>query len=688
MDLFKLSAKLTLDSSEYSKGLSNSEKTTKSFADKLSAKTVAIGTMMGKFAASAVEKTASVIKQTIGDSVKAYANYEQLVGGIDTLFANGGKSFQEYFQKNKLGTKLSEEAQQKAYYAFLAREKARDKVLENAGTAYKRAGMDMNTYMETVTGFSAGLIKSLKGDTTKAAEVADMAIVDMADNANKMGTPIESIQNAYQGFAKGNFTMLDNLKLGYGGTRTEMQKLLKDATKIQKSNGKNVKYNINNLADIYEAIHVIQTEMGITGTTAAEADKTISGSIASMKAAWTNLLIAFGDPNADIGAKIDELMDSVRTVAKNLKPVLGRVLTNVWEGLKAAALSLPGLVFGKTEDGKVNWPTWETVKEAANTAWEAIKAKALQLGGLVFGTKEDGSVNWPDPNKLLADFNVWWEDTARPAIEGAAVWVLKAFGVPTETAEQLGAIVTGWWDGVKEYITGLLNWALNLPSAPHDAGQQLHDIIVGWWGSVVDTAQSLLKWVIGIPGMKDSDGKTTGVLIKVWWDQNVVPKLKDALNFTLGLFGLPSVTDMVDRIKGWWELVKKGVGDLVLNIIPNILGLPTGDPGSGDGSGVHDSGFSSHGGGGHGFAKGLWDVPYNGYVAKLHRGEMILNTSRARDYREGGTGDMSAILEQFVAAVREGMDGATVRSFLNGKDVTDDVSRNTTRILKARRFAT
>ena len=227
-----------------------------------------------------------IVADTIADSIKAYADYEQLVGGVETLFKDSADMVQAY-----------------------------------AKQAYKNQGMSANAYMETVTGFSASLLQSLGGDTEKAARIADMAITDMSDNANKMGTSIESIQYAYQGFAKQNYTMLDNLKPGYGGTRSEMERLLKDAEALT-----GIHYDISNLSDVYEAIHAIQTEMGITGTTAQEAATTIQGSFLSMKAAWDNLLVALADPNADFSAIFGQMVDSASTLLANAIPILGNLL--------------------------------------------------------------------------------------------------------------------------------------------------------------------------------------------------------------------------------------------------------------------------------------------------------------------------------------------------------------------------
>lgn len=218
--------------------------------------------------------------------INAYADYEQLVGGVETLFKDSADTIQTY-----------------------------------ADNAYKTAGLSANEYMETVTSFSASLLQSLDGDTEKAAAAADLAITDMADNANKMGTAMESIQYAYQGFAKQNYTMLDNLKLGYGGTKEEMQRLLADAEKLS-----GVKYDLSSYADIVEAIHVIQTEMGITGTTAKEASTTIQGSVASMKAAWANLMVGMADDTQNFDMLLSNFIESIGTVADNLLPRIGVVI--------------------------------------------------------------------------------------------------------------------------------------------------------------------------------------------------------------------------------------------------------------------------------------------------------------------------------------------------------------------------
>ena len=224
-------------------------------------------------------------------AIESYANYEQLIGGVETLFKDSSGIVENY-----------------------------------ANNAYKTAGLSANEYMETVTSFSASLLQSLNGDTKKTAEISDMAITDMSDNANKMGTSMEMIQNAYQGFAKQNYTMLDNLKLGYGGTKGEMERLLADAMAIS-----GVEYDINSLNDVYTAIHIIQENLGIAGTTTKEASTTIQGSISSMQSAWSNLLTGIADEDADFSGLINNFVDSVLTVGDNLLPRIQQTITGMGE---------------------------------------------------------------------------------------------------------------------------------------------------------------------------------------------------------------------------------------------------------------------------------------------------------------------------------------------------------------------
>lgn len=287
--------------------------------------------VLADLASSAIQAALSGLKQLGGavidvgrQAIESYADYEQLVGGVETLFGAGGQTIEEYAAS--VGKTVDEI---RGEYNQLTQAQAT--VMTNASEAYRTVGMSANEYMENVTSFSAALVSSLGGDTVQAAISADQALQDIADNANKMGSDIDSITQAYQGFARGQYTLLDNLKLGYGGTKEEMERLLADATAFS-----GVEYDINNLSDVYDAIHVIQTEMGITGTTAREAASTISGSTQMMSAAWQNLLTGIADDNADFDGLINNFIESVMTVADNLLP---RIQTTI-EGMGELASSL------------------------------------------------------------------------------------------------------------------------------------------------------------------------------------------------------------------------------------------------------------------------------------------------------------------------------------------------------------
>lgn len=273
------------------------------------------------------------------ESFDSFANYEQLIGGVETLFKDSAGKVENY-----------------------------------ANNAYKTAGLSANEYMDTVTSFSASLLQSLKNDTSKSADVADMAITDMADNANKMGTDMSMIQSAYQGFAKQNYTMLDNLKLGYGGTKSEMERLLSDAQKIS-----GVKYDISNLSDVYNAIHVIQGELGVTGTTAKEASSTIQGSISAMKSSWQNFLTGLVS-GQDMNGLIDNLVESVSTVMDNVLPTIYTIV----ESLLAFVPKLIDKLIAKAPDFvQLISYTIELVIAGLQENFPSIKKSIIQIIQLV-----------------------------------------------------------------------------------------------------------------------------------------------------------------------------------------------------------------------------------------------------------------------------------------------------------------
>ena len=304
MNLLDLFVKISVDTSEVDKNLGDTKEKALSFGDVLKAN------IAGQAIVAGVKAVAGAVKNIGEAAIQSYGEYEQLVGGVETLFKSSA-----------------------------------DTVMQYAANAYKTAGMSANEYMDTVTSFSASLLQSLGGDTDKAAQKADQAITDMADNANKMGTGMEMIQNAYQGFAKQNYTMLDNLKLGYGGTKEEMERLLADAEKLSGQ-----KFDISSYSDIVDAIHVVQTEMGITGTTAAEAASTIEGSGGSAKAAWANLITGIADDNADLDTLIGNFVSSVETAAGNIIPRVSAILGGISQLVTSASTTIIPMVITTITD--------------------------------------------------------------------------------------------------------------------------------------------------------------------------------------------------------------------------------------------------------------------------------------------------------------------------------------------------
>lgn len=316
LELFKLFGSIGLKGvEETKKGIKDTANTAKEESSKIEKavnKTGEIASKVGKAAIIGATAAATAIGTITKFVIQHYAEYEQLAGGVETLFGAQGLSLKKYAQS--IGQTVE---QARGKYNQLIQ--AQTEVMNNAKVAYKTAGMSANDYMNTITSFAAALKQSTANET-EAAKVANQTVIDMADNANKMGTNMEDIQNAYQGFSKQNYTMLDNLKLGYGGTKSEMERLLQNAEKLT-----GVHYDINNLSDVYNAIHEIQKNLGITGTTAKEAATTIDGAMKMTKASWDNLLTGLADPKQAVGPLISEFTTSLGTLAKNVTPKIKEV---------------------------------------------------------------------------------------------------------------------------------------------------------------------------------------------------------------------------------------------------------------------------------------------------------------------------------------------------------------------------
>ena len=572
MDVFDLVAKIRLDSSEYEQGVGKAKGT---FSNLASGVKTGL-TTVAKVGAAAVTAGVAGVTALTKMGVEGYAQYEQLVGGVETLF------------KDSQGA-----------------------VMKYAENAYKTAGMSANQYMETVTSFSASLIQSLDGDTAKAAEVGNMAITDMSDNANKMGTSIEMIQNAYNGFAKGNFTMLDNLKLGYGGTKEEMERLIKDANKVKVANGEMADLSIDSFADVSEAIHIMQTEMGITGTTSREAASTIEGSISMMKGAWQNLVVGMADENANMEVLIDDFVESVATAAKNLLPrieqtlkgiadlitalapviaeALPQLIENVLPALLSAGVSLvtavvkgvitalPALytalldavkvilveVFGVSETKAGEFA------ESINSFFKKIKdgfvalVKSAQTEGTFLNKVWTGL---KDTAKVFCDFCVaLWE-----ALSAAFEWCVKQ--INTE-----GTLLNTIWKNIQTSITTAIDVIKGVIKT-------FTAILKGDWSGAWNACKDTVKSVFG--GIKDIVGNAVTWLKNAFKFKWELPKLKlPHISVTGGVapYGIGGKGSLPKFSIEWY---KKAYDNAMILSRPTIFGYSNGKfLGGGDGNG-------------------------------------------------------------------------------------------------------
>lgn len=497
MTLQELVVKITGDTS----GLEKS-------ASKASSIAGSIGKTVGKGLAVASAAAATATVALVKSAVESYASYEQLIGGVETLFKDSAGVVEQY-----------------------------------ANNAYKTAGMSANQYMETVTSFSASLLQSLGGDTEAAAKKADLAITDMADNANKMGSSMESVENAYKGFAKQNYTMLDNLKLGYGGTKAEMERLLADAEKLS-----GVKYDISSYSDIIDAIHVVQTEMGITGTTAKEASSTIEGSLNSMKAAWANVVTGIADENADFDTLISNLVDSVGTFADNIIPRITQALKGVGTLIEklapVIAEQLPVMI------QEILPPLLDAV---AGLVGSLIQALPDLISTIITAISDFiNSDSLPTLIQALIDGILGLVDAIvenLPLLIDAGIQLIIALGegliealpqIIEKLPEIIDGIITGLIDNIDAIIEAgvqlLVAIVSNLPAIIAGIVKAIPKIIKAIFKAIVSGAKEMLKagkeLVKGLwQGLKDSIG---------WIKDKITGWVGNVLGFIKGLFGIHS----------------------------------------------------------------------------------------------------------------------------------------------------
>lgn len=454
-----------------------------------------------KAATAAVATIGTALAGIVTSAVSNYAEYEQLVGGVEKLFGDSASTVMKYAQD-----------------------------------AYKNAGVSANDYMTQITSFSASLISSLGGDTAAAAEIGNMAVQDMSDNANVFGSNIQDIQNAYQGFAKQNYTMLDNLKLGYGGTKTEMMRLIDDANKILETMGKTGDLTITEFGDVITAIHLVQEEMKITGTTANEAEGTISGSITMMKTSWENLMTGLADSNADIPTLVQNVLSSATSVLENVIPIAKEVIKQLPAAISEISPEAGAALQSIIDFAEENFPK---VKEALSDALTVIKD--------IF--------NWVKENEGVL--------TAAAAAIGVVTAAVVAYNaVAAIKAAMAAAEVTTVWGLVAAYAAHAV--AVIAAIAPYVAVVAAIAAVIAiivlcvkHWDDIKEAAGKAWEWIkekvsAGVEKVKESVS-------------NMVDKVKEYF----GNMG-DNISKLMDKIKTWlsekWEAVKKGVVEKVTGL--------------------------------------------------------------------------------------------------------------------------
>uniref|UniRef100_UPI004027DDA7 phage tail protein n=1 Tax=Gemmiger formicilis TaxID=745368 RepID=UPI004027DDA7 len=548
MDVFDLFAKISLDSSEYEKGLKNAKSSASGLTGLfgkvgLAASTVGKGiftvaTNVAKVSVAATTAGAAAVSALTTLAINSYADYEQLVGGVETLYKDSAAKVQQY-----------------------------------AADAYKTSGMTANEYMTTATSYAAALVSSLGGDTERAAELSNMAVSDMADNWNKFGSSADSVQDAYNGFAKGQFQLLDNLKLGYGGTKEEMERLLDDANKLNAAQGKYTDYSIDSFSDIILAIHDIQTEYDITSTTAKEASTTISGSLSAAKAAWANLVTGVADDNANFEQLISNFVDSATTAASNIIPRIeialngaAKLIESLVPPIMAELPSLIETVLPQLAQSAVN---------IVQTLVTGISANAAQL---IDSAIQIITVLGNGIYQMLPT-------VAQSALQIILTLVSKLNENLPQMLDTAGQMLIAFVEGVSEHLPDIMLAAASIV-------ETLLTYFIEHLPDIVEGAMQMGNAVI--------DGIIDG--ISAAWD------------------------GLVSWFNGLWDSL---FGNRSVNVDVNSSGTTGGRAG------------------------GLDYVPYNNYVAALHRGEMVLTADEADSYRRGKSGGGGFTVNQTIYAAKQ-----------------------------------
>lgn len=593
MELFKIFGRIAVNNEEAHRELANTTGKAKEASEKIGKFFGSVAKTVGKASLAAIGAAATGIAALTKSAVENYAEYEQLVGGVETLFKDSSA-----------------------------------KVLEYANNAYKTAGLSANDYMETVTSFSASLLQSLGGDTEKAAEIGNMAVIDMADNANKMGSSMEAIQNAYAGFAKQNYTMLDNLKLGYRGTKEEMQRLIDDANALNAAQGNMTKYSIDSYADIVSAIHDVQTEMGITGTTALEASTTIQGSLASTKAAWENWLTGTGSVDALVGT----VVNSAGLLAKAIGDILPSLTTGISQLVAQLAPEIPPLIN-------------QLLPSIIDSITTMISSLGSQLPAILATILPVITGSAPQIINTLITALI----SSLPIIVSSAGQLILALAsgisqslptlIPTIVDVVLQIVMT-----LVENVNLLVDAAVNLISAlaegliaalpiliaqaPTIISRLVQELIAAAPQLLLSAAEIVVQIVSGIADNLFALGKSAGEIITT-----IVEGIGEMWGSLVGV-GSQVVTKIREGISNAWQGLKnwfKGLWDGLFGGLNVNVGVS--------------------GSGGKSAASGLEYVPRNNFPALLHEGEAVLTASEADAWRKGSGGaGNGVVINQYINA--------------------------------------
>lgn len=773
MDVFNLYAKLSLNTSEYEKGVEKAKGGASSLMDVFS------GTVLGNAVTDGLRNIANgfvtIGKMATGaaisigkSSLDSYGEYEQLIGGVETLYKDSAKVVEQYAKR-----------------------------------AFKNVGMSANDYMETSTSFAASLVSSLAGDTNAAAEMSNMAISDMADNWNKMGSSVQSVQDAYRGFSKQNYVMLDNLKIGYGGTKTEMERLLADADALNAKQGVYTKYSIDNFSDIVQAIHVVQTEMGITGTTADEAASTIQGSTASVKSAWENLLTGIADPEQNFQGLMDDFVNSFVTAGNNIIPRIKQIVPTLIDGLSEIVTQLAPYV------SSIIMELEPTIEEGLQALFGGLSSVASELQPIVadvFSFFGDAIISGLTSAIENSDFSFLLDifDNVKTAVEevvpliekiAPALVTVGAVAKGWEIGKKLQSIVTGFDEAkvavslfsmglsdteiaqgalngtlkASEVVAGLLTGKISLMTLAQTAAAKaqaaFNAVLAANPIALVIVAIGALVGILAVLYAKNEDFRNK---VNASWDaisakiQEVVAFVQPYVEAAMQVIGqvvtqvITDLTPVIQSIgeafsaawglvqtvwawasaffqaifqaivvifapfapiisgffQGAWIIIQsiwnvavsffQTVFDLITGVFSTIDAVLSGDFQSAWESiqGIFDGAFgffstvgqnvvngikggiAAAWGGLVSFVQGLWDgiksifvinasdvknntgsdgshaggmdyVPYNNYVANLHRGEMVLTADEADAYRRGNSGGGSFTVNQTIYAAKQ-----------------------------------